>query len=56
MKFLKDYHYEYRLPKECDLDKITSKRNSDGTLVIEAVLPPKSDVKDDAVEIPIEKS
>lgn len=55
MKCYKDYYYEYKLPKEVDLEKITSKQLQDGTLLIEAQLP-KVEAKDEAVTIPIEKN
>ena len=55
LKLYKDLRFEYKLPKEINIEQITSKQNADGTLTIEAPLP-KLEKKDDAVEIPIEKS
>lgn len=54
-KLYKDLRFEYTLPKTLNIEQITSKRSSDGTLLIEAPLP-KLETKHEAVEIPIEKS
>lgn len=56
MKCYKDLRFEYKLPKEVNIEQIRSKQNSDGTLLIEATLPPLAKKDDHSVEIPIEKS
>lgn len=54
LKLYKDLRFEYKLPKEINIEQITSKQNSDGTLTIEAPLP-KLEKNDESVEIPIER-
>lgn len=57
MKCYKDLRFEYRLPKEVNVDQITSKQNREnGTLLIEAILPKLEKKEDQSIEIPIERN
>ena len=56
LKCYKDLRFEYALPKSVNIEQISSKRHSDGSLLVECPLPKLEMKDDDTVEIPIEKA